>query len=166
MVGAIGPGGQVTFELLRQGGSLTVTLQTRASTQSPERGAVGVVIQDKVLIGPLPLGVEIETGNIGGPSAGLMMSLAVMDVLSPESLSGGKRVAGTGEISPRGDVGPIGGINLKIRAAQEAGAVAFILPAGNLDQVEMEAVHIPIYPVADIAEALRALEEIRAGSSI
>ncbi|WP_232680693.1 PDZ domain-containing protein [Nocardioides sp. R-C-SC26] len=69
--------------------------------------------------------------NIGGPSAGLMFSLAVYDTLTPGSLTGGRSVAGTGEIAPDGTVGPIGGIQQKIAGAREAGAQLFLVPEEN-----------------------------------
>jgi PDZ domain-containing protein len=161
LVGGAGIGREVTLQGQRNGRPLEVTITTREAEQRPGQGAVGIIIQDDVEL-IVPIQVNIETGNIGGPSAGLMMALSVIDVLSSDGLTGGKRVAGTGEIDPDGSVGPIGGINLKIRAAQVAGAVAFILPVDNLPEVVVEDVHIALYPVADINEALQALEQIRA----
>lgn len=79
---------------------------------------------------PYRVSVDISD-NIGGPSAGLMMSLAIYDTLTPGSLTDGFDVAGTGTITPAGEVGPIGGIQQKIAAARDAGADLFLVPADN-----------------------------------
>jgi PDZ domain-containing protein len=79
---------------------------------------------------PFDVRVNIDP-DIGGPSAGLMFSLAIYDTLTPGSLTGGKTVAGTGEIAPDGKVGPIGGIPQKIAGAREDGAQLFLVPTDN-----------------------------------
>ena len=76
-----------------------------------------------------PVKVAVDTAGIGGPSAGLAMTLAILDDLTPGDLTGGKRVAVTGTIDPEGNVGEIGGIEQKAVAAQAAGAQLFIVPA-------------------------------------
>lgn len=83
---------------------------------------------------PFDVSVKISDG-IGGPSAGLMMALAIFDTLTPGSLTGGADIAGTGEITPAGTVGPIGGIQQKIAAARDAGAELFFVPADNCDGI-------------------------------
>jgi PDZ domain-containing protein len=83
---------------------------------------------------PFRVSVDIAD-NIGGPSAGLMMSLAIYDTLTPGSLTGGEHIAGTGTITPAGEVGPIGGIQQKIAAARDVGAKLFFVPARNCDGI-------------------------------
>ncbi len=83
---------------------------------------------------PFRVSVKISD-NIGGPSAGLMMSLAIFDTLTPGSMTDGADIAGTGTITPTGDVGPIGGIQQKIAAARDAGAELFFVPADNCDGI-------------------------------
>ena len=83
---------------------------------------------------PFQVSVDIAD-NIGGPSAGLMMSLAIYDTLTPGSMTGGADIAGTGTITPAGKVGPIGGIQQKIAAARDAGAELFFVPADNCDGI-------------------------------
>ncbi len=83
---------------------------------------------------PFRVSVDISD-NIGGPSAGLMMALAIYDTLTPGSLTDGADVAGTGTITPSGKVGPIGGIQQKIAAARDAGADLFFVPADNCDGI-------------------------------
>ncbi len=83
---------------------------------------------------PFRVSVNISD-NIGGPSAGLMMSLAIFDTLTPGSITDGADIAGTGTITPAGRVGPIGGIQQKIAAARDAGAELFFVPADNCDGI-------------------------------
>lgn len=83
---------------------------------------------------PFRVSVNIAD-NIGGPSAGLMMSLAIFDTLTPGSITHGADIAGTGTITPSGKVGPIGGIQQKIAAARDAGAELFLVPADNCDGI-------------------------------
>lgn len=83
---------------------------------------------------PFRVSVNIAD-NIGGPSAGLMMSLAIFDTLTPGSITDGADIAGTGTITPAGKVGPIGGIQQKIAAARDAGAELFFVPADNCDGI-------------------------------
>jgi PDZ domain-containing protein len=83
---------------------------------------------------PFRVSVKISD-SIGGPSAGLMMSLAIYDTLTPGSMTDGGDVAGTGSITPSGRVGPIGGIQQKIAAARDAGAELFFVPAENCDGI-------------------------------
>ena len=91
-----------------------------------------------------PVEVDVALANVGGPSAGLMFSLAIVDTLTPGALTGGASVAGTGTISPRGDVGPIGGIVQKMYGARDDGATLFLAPRSNCREVvgnEPEGLH-------------------------
>ena len=83
----------------------------------------------------LPVDVTLRTGNVGGPSAGLMFSLAIYDALTPGELTGGKKIAGTGTMDDDGTVGPIGGIRQKLIGARRAGADFFLAPADNCAEV-------------------------------
>ena len=83
-----------------------------------------------------PYDVTVDIGEgIGGPSAGLLLSLAIYDTLTPGSMTEGRDIAGTGTITPAGEVGPIGGIQQKIAAARDAGAGLFLVPADNCDGI-------------------------------
>ncbi|WP_210650522.1 PDZ domain-containing protein [Nocardioides sp. SYSU D00065] len=119
-------GEPVDFVLRRDDERMTVQVTPREVDGEPRVG---------ITPGPgfdFPFRVTVDIAdNIGGPSAGLMMSLAVLDTLTPGSLTGGAAVAGTGTITPSGDVGPIGGIQQKIAAARDAGAELFFVPADN-----------------------------------
>ena len=105
-----------------------------------------------------PFPIDIDAGLVGGPSAGLMYTLAVLELLAPEDLTHGRVVAGTGTIDSAGNVGAIGGIRQKIVAAEAAGAEVMLVPSSNLEEAltarrqEME-----LIPVATLDEALAAL---------
>src|SRR5207247_1504061 len=101
-----------------------------------------------------PFGVTISSGDIGGPSAGLMWALGLYDVLTPGDLTGGRTVAGTGEIFPSGEVGPIGGVRDKIAAAEAAGADVFLVPVANLREARRAGAGLKLVPVRTFAQAL------------
>lgn len=114
-----------------------------------------------------PFDVKIQLNNVGGPSAGQMFALGIMDKLTPGSLTGGKRIAGTGTIDNTGTIGPIGGIRQKMYAARDSGkATYFLAPASNCDEV---AGHIPsglqVFAVKTLADSLKVLQAVRDGSS-
>ena len=106
-----------------------------------------------------PFDVRVTIGdNIGGPSAGLIMALAVYDTLTPGSLTGGGRVAGTGTIDQEGTVGPIGGVQQKIAGARDTGTELFLLPADNCDGVDgIDPGDMRLARVASLDEALDAI---------
>ena len=124
-----GVGKPAEIVVRRDGERRTVTLTAQAAEDDPERAVVGVEIGTGY---DFPFDVKVNLDdNIGGPSAGLIFSLAVYDTLTPGALTGGTDVAGTGSIDGNGSVGPIGGIQQKIVAAADAGAKVFLVPAGN-----------------------------------
>lgn len=128
---AAGIGTAATIVVRRGGATKTVTLTPKASPDDARKAAVGVQIQPGY---DFPFDVSVRLGeDIGGPSAGLIFSLGVYDTLTPGSLTGGTDIAGTGTISAKGRVGPIGGIQQKIVAAADAGAKIFLVPPANCD---------------------------------
>jgi PDZ domain-containing protein len=114
-----------------------------------------------------PIDVTIQLNNVGGPSAGMMFALGIIDTLTPGELNGGEQVAGTGTISAGGEVGPIGGIRQKLWGAKDAGAEWFLAPAANCDEVVG---HVPdglqVFSVEDLDDALAALEAVRDGTDL
>jgi PDZ domain-containing protein len=99
----------------------------------PSRPMVGVLLDNNNPIIEFPVEVDMDSQNIGGPSAGMMFTLEIMNQLTEEDLTGGLRMAGTGTISHDGTVGAIGGVTQKVHAAIDAGAVVVFIPAGNYD---------------------------------
>lgn len=123
------PGQQVVVRTRHNGVPTEVTIRTRPSADDPPRALIGVGIAQEFRF-PFDIDVNLDE-RIGGPSAGLMFSVAIFDVLTAGSLTHGKQVAGTGEVDPEGTVGPIGGIQQKIAAAQRDGARLFLVPRDN-----------------------------------
>jgi PDZ domain-containing protein len=110
------------------------------------------------MIPRFPFPITISSGEVGGPSAGLMWAITLYDLLTPGDLTGGRTIAGTGVIGLDGSVHPIGGITEKIVAAREAGADALLLPTGNLAEARAAGVEgIRLVPVASFDEALNWL---------
>ena len=147
-------GDLVEVVVLRSGDERRLTVDLIPSPDDPLRPLLGIVARTRFPI-------SIETGNIGGPSAGMMYTLAIMDLLSPGDLTKGHIVAGTGTIEEGGAVGSIGGIRQKVVAAEAAGAQIMLVPAANFEEAktaprnEMELV-----PVGSLDEALEFLESL------
>ncbi|MFF5263245.1 PDZ domain-containing protein [Actinomadura viridis] len=120
-------GEPVTVTYRRAGKEDKATLTTVAAPDG-RRAVVGIVLSDQYRF---PFKIDISVGDVGGPSAGLMFSLAIVDKLTPGPLTGGTFIAGTGTITPEGQVGPIGGIQQKMIAARRAGATVFLTPKDN-----------------------------------
>lgn len=155
------PGDELVVNYRRENGppgTATVKLGT-----NPDRdyGFLGVGVLDAPWA---PFTVDFNLANIGGPSAGLMFSLAVVDKLTTGDLNDGKFIAGTGTISGDGKVGSIGGITHKILAASEAGATVFLVPADNCDEASSAREDgIELVKVDTLTEAVDALKTLTAG---
>lgn len=121
------PGQKVRLVIERGGKQSTVTLTT-AKAAGDGRAIIGIQSRDEA---DYPFTVNISLRDVGGPSAGLMFALGIVDKLTPGSLTGGAYVAGTGTIDDAGKVGPIGGITQKMIGAHRAGATVFLAPPGN-----------------------------------
>ena len=154
-----GVGEPATFVVRRAGSTKTVKVTAEASQDDPDKAVVGVVVGEGYDF-PFDVSVNISD-DIGGPSAGLIFSLAIYDSLTPGSLIDGNDIAGTGTISADGSVGPIGGIQQKIVAAADAGAKVFLVPPDNCDsalgtQVDDEEIRLVKAP--SLKSALSSIE--------
>jgi PDZ domain-containing protein len=162
LISAREPGQPVRIGYERDGEQGTAEIVTRSSGEQDPRAVIGITTSEQPA--ELPFDVKINLENIGGPSAGLMFSLGILDKLDAPSLTGGKFIAGTGEISVDGTVGPIGGINQKLIAARRKGADAFLVPAGNcVEAVAGGPDGLTLVKVGSLGEALRGLEALRRG---
>ncbi|WP_240134858.1 YlbL family protein [Streptomyces sp. MUM 178J] len=111
-----------------------------------------------------PFTVDINLADVGGPSAGLMFALGIIDKLTPGAMTGGTFVAGTGTIDDDGKVGPIGGIEMKLVGARNAGAEYFLTPADNCASAASDTPDgLTLVKVDTIADATKSLEKIREG---
>ncbi len=164
VIGATAPSTPVQITYRRDGVESTtpVTLGSRPDDAGTGKGYLGI---DAVLVPDVPFTVTFNLADIGGPSAGLMFSLAVVDKLSTGELNGGGFVAGTGTIDPDGNVGPIGGIPFKMVAAREAGATTFLVPANNCDEaVATRPEGLDLVKVETLSGAVDALDAIDVGA--
>ncbi|MGI8407949.1 MAG: YlbL family protein [Actinomycetota bacterium] len=153
------PGETVTIQVQRDGSSEDVTLEAGRSPTDPEAGFLGIFMSDVGYEFDSGAEVEFETGEIAGPSAGLMFSLALYDRLTPDDLTGGRAIAGTGEITCGGGVGPIGGIEQKVAGAEAEGAEVFLAPAANFEAARAAADEIEVVRISNFAQAVEYLED-------
>jgi PDZ domain-containing protein len=152
-------GDRVEVSFTRDGSPATASVETLEGEDG--RTLLGVLV-DPTYHFPFPVDIKIE--NIGGPSAGMIFSLGIIDKLTPGEMTGGKAIAGTGTIDSAGDVSGIGGIQQKLVGADRAGAEWFLAPADNCAEVVG---HVPdglrVVKVATLNEARAAVEAIGAG---
>jgi len=164
-VGAHKPGDTVKFTIRRGGRESVVGVPTSGAPAktagNPGKPVVGVVLQEKF---QFPVTVKISVGDVGGPSAGLMFSLGIYDKLTPQEITAGRFIAGTGTVTPEGKVGPIGGIQQKMVAARGAGATVFLTPSQNCgDAVSSAPKGLRLVRVDTMHDALQALTALRTG---
>ena len=149
------PGKPVAVTVARSGRRLTLTLPTVPDANDPKRAVVGVEVQQGASI-TLPVKIRIETGDIGGPSAGLAFALDIVDELDRD-LDNGDRIAATGELDLAGRVLEIGGIKQKTIGAEEAGASIFLVPKANAAEARRYAKNIRVVAVSTFRQALSTL---------
>ena len=153
-------GTKLAVTYLRDGTPGTTTI---ASVEKDGGPRIGVQIDEQQ---PSPYKVTINLDNVGGPSAGLMFTLGIIDKIKPEDLTGGLAVAGTGTMDEEGNVGAIGGIPQKMRGAKRDGAAIFLAPANNCAEAVANAVPgLMLVKVDTLATALQALETLRSGGT-
>ncbi|MFN8019653.1 MAG: S16 family serine protease [Acidimicrobiales bacterium] len=156
------PGDEVEVTVVPLGQRTPKTVTTRLGRrEAPDErdiAALGVSPETRATF-ELPVDIDIDTGQVGGPSAGLAFTLAILDRLTPGSLTGGKKVAVTGTIELDGSVGPVGGVDHKTEAAVRQGAELFLVPPDEYDMAKKAARgRIRIEAVSSLDEALAALE--------
>jgi PDZ domain-containing protein len=158
------PGQSVGLRVENSDGAARDETIVLASRPKPEEtyGYIGVGLDDRIRQkAQMPIELSIDSGRVGGDSAGLAFALSIIDELTAGELTGGHRIAVTGTIDPNGNVGPIGGIRQKVAAARKAKAQLMLVPEGdNYDEAVAKANgSIKIVPVADLKSALAALSE-------
>jgi len=161
LIKARAPGSAVVLTVDRNG----VTHNFRLKTASAGgKAVVGIGVLESYRF---PFQVKISVGDIGGPSAGLMFALGIIDKLTPGNLTGGRFIAGTGEIAANGAVSPIGGIQQKMAGARAAGATIFLTPAANCpDTAGAVPQGLRLVKVSTLAGAMRDLKALSAGGSV
>ena len=158
---AAGEGATLRIGIERDGASRTVEL----TPTIPDGGTEPLIGASISVNYDLPSDVEIHLKDIGGPSAGMVFSLAMYDRLTPGDLLKGLTVSGTGTMADTGQVGPIGGLEQKMWAASRAGSDLFLMPVGNCADLPE---HIPdglrVAPVATLSDAISAVQAVTGGT--
>lgn len=153
-------GESVEITVTRDGETVVETVKPRESETGDYQ--LGVFLMSEF---QFPFEVDIALNNVGGPSAGMMFALGIVDKLTEDRLTGGRHFAGTGTIDSAGTVGPIGGIRQKMVGAREAGAEVFLAPAGNCGEVVG---HVPdglrVVRVETLDDAVTAVRSLGAGN--
>lgn len=157
-IAANGTADPVSIGIVRSGAERTLEVTPVLSEGEERVPVIGVLIAGEYVF---PFDVNIELENVGGPSAGMMFALGIIDKLTPGSLAGGAEVAGTGTIGADGTVGPIGGIVQKMHGAVGFGADWFLAPVGNCDEVVGNVPgDLEVFAVATLDEAIGVLQTI------
>ncbi|MEV0318697.1 PDZ domain-containing protein [Streptomyces sp. NPDC050658] len=168
------PGQDVVFSVVpvkeaaaaeKAGKEATRTDDIRMTTEKAKDGRAIVGIQAGT-DHTFPFTIDIKLADVGGPSAGLMFALGIVDKLTPNDLTGGKFVAGTGTIDDNGKVGPIGGIGMKTVGARDKGAEYFLTPKDNCATAAKDIPDgLTLVKVNTIDDAVDALKDIRKGDT-
>lgn len=159
-------GAAVTLGISRDGvaSDVTITPAEVTGTDGAKVWRVGVALTETH---DLPFPVTIQLNDIGGPSAGQMFALGIIDVLTEGEMTGGANIAGTGTIDSTGAIGPIGGIRQKLYGARDAGNDYFLAPESNCDEVVG---HVPagltVIKTATLADSVSYVEAIAAGDDV
>jgi PDZ domain-containing protein len=154
-------GSALSIDVVRGGQARTVTVTSISSGGPNPVPIIGIGVAVDY---DFPFDVKIQLENVGGPSAGQMFALGIVDKLTPGSLTGGRHVAGTGTIDDSGTIGKIGGIRQKMYGAERAGATIFLAPRGDCGEVVG---HVPdglrVIAVKTLKDSLAALKVIASG---
>lgn len=162
-VQANGGGKPIALGVTRSGTATTVQVTPRSADlgDGQRRLLLGIATGERFRF---PFTVDIRLANIGGPSAGMMFALGIVDKLTPGALTGGRHVAGTGTIDADGRVGPIGGIVQKLAGARAEGATVFLAPRANCDEVRGNVPDgLTVYAVGTLKESLADLKTLASG---
>jgi len=153
-------GEKVTLRVRRDGEELSLSLRTGDDPADPQAPFLGVAMSDVDYEFDPGVEAKFRTGAIGGPSAGLMFSLALYDRLTSDDLTGARSIAGTGTIGCDGGVGPIGGVEQKVAGAELKGADVFLAPVANAEAARSAADEMDVVAVSSFYEAVKYLEDL------
>ena len=163
LMSTIAEGTRVTLGVRRGEQQVSVALTTIAPQKGTSGSLLGLSLKISV---DSPVEASFGLSDVGGPSAGMMFALGVVDKITPGALTGNKDIAGTGTINMDGQVGPIGGIQQKIAGAHGAGSKFFLAPASNCDEVKgHEPEGMQVFAVSTLHEAVTATEAIASGNT-
>lgn len=154
-------GDEVIMDILRNDRELKLSVPTGPHPDDETMPFLGIYIQTRPWEPVIPLDISMDTGNIGGPSAGLMFVLEILNQLNPDDLTAGRRIAGTGTIDLEERVGRVGGVPQKVYAAENAGVEYFLVPEKNYDDARLAAREIELVSVSELEEALQFLSGLQ-----
>lgn len=158
------PGDGVGLTVRRGGEEHELSVTLGADEQDDARPLLGILMSSAPADG---VSVTYNLNDVGGPSAGMIFALAVIDKLSPGELTGGRVIAGTGTIDESGEVGPIGGIDHKIAGARDKGVELFLAPEGNCnDARRVDSGEMVVAAVATLDDAVKAMDDFAAGREV
>ena len=154
------PGESVTLRVRRGDGERDVSFALGESPEEPGRARAGVIVLTHIYEYELPKELDLETRDIGGPSAGLMFALGIYNAFAETDITRGHKIAGTGSLLIDGRVGAVGGVKYKALAAQRAGVSLLLVPAENYDEAKANAGSVRVAPVRTFRDALDALSTL------
>ncbi|KAA1398312.1 PDZ domain-containing protein [Aeromicrobium ginsengisoli] len=158
-VGTHKPGETVRLTVERRGKRVVVPVVTRADPKDKNVPRIGISIGVKYTY-PITVTNNVDS-RIGGPSAGTMFALAIYDKLTPGELTGGRKIAGTGEIADDGTVAPIGGVRQKMAGAADKGATIFLVPAANCaEATDGDDDGLKLVKISNLKDAISSLEAL------
>ena len=173
VISATAPGTTITLDVepfdstidgARPAREVQIVLGARES--DPAKGFLGVSTFTRDLSFKYPVQISINSGRVGGPSAGLAFTLGILDVMTPGSLTGGLKVSATGTMAIDGTVGPIGGIHQKVMASRRAGVDLMLVPASEVDEARKYAGDLRIEPVESLTQAVEVLTTVGGGNLV
>ncbi len=153
-------GESVNIALMRNGSLVELELATGEHPEEEGLPFLGIYIKTLPWEAEIPLDIAMDTGRIGGPSAGMMFTLEILNQLLDEDLTAGRRIAGTGTIDFTENIGRIGGVTQKVVAAEKAGAEYFLVPEANYEAAQSAARRIIVISVDNLDQALSFLEAL------
>lgn len=152
------PGEVIEIGITRAGLAETIQVELVERDDGSGDAIIGISVYE---LREPPFPISIDTGVVGGPSAGMMHTLAIIDTLTEGEMTKGQIVAGTGTVRPDGTVGSIGGVRQKVVGAEAAGAAYMLVPEGNYEEaLTADRDTIEIIPVASVDEAIAFLEDL------
>ncbi len=157
-------GTEFTFKIRRSAENMTLIVVSGENPGASGKPYLGISVGE---LYSADFDINFTLSDVGGPSAGLMFATGIVDKLTPENLTGGNHIAGTGTITPEGVVGPIGGIRQKLAGARAAGAELFLMPEQHCAEAQG---HIPngltVTPVTSLADAIKEMSQWVAGMPV
>ncbi len=153
-------GEEVAITLVRDGREIEINVPTGESPDDDQMPFLGIFIKTMPWEPLIPVEVEMNTGRIGGPSAGLMFVLEIMNQVTAEDITGGRDITGTGTIDLNENIGRIGGVTQKVIAAEKSGLEYFFIPLSNYEEAKRVARQVEVIPVSNLEEVLEFLADL------